>query len=150
MAWIVTMKMDKRRHLFLIVSMLLLRTCSSFGKRRSWLGPANFLQFQDLPTSRDSFGFTSAGGEVYLFGGIGNERGMHSENRNCDGCVRYDSLIWLFAENDLHRFEPETNAWIDLSQMTTGLDPPKICSHRIVSLGQSIYSFGGTSDQGSH
>lgn len=59
-------------------------------------------------------------------------------------------MTQLCAENDLYRFEPETKTWTDLSQMTTGLDPPKICGHRIVSLGHNIYSYGGSSDQGSH
>ena len=70
-------------HVSFIFSMLVLKNGTSHAKRRSWLGPASLLQFQNLPTSRDSFGFISAGGKIYLYAGLANELGMdavHIEN----------------------------------------------------------------------
>jgi hypothetical protein len=59
------------------------------------------------------------------------------------------TISWLpCAVNDLHRFDPATSTWIEFSGKTTGLDPPPISCHGMVSVGQSIYSFGGSNIYG--
>ena len=40
-------------------------------KTRSWLGPTQLIQGTP-PIARDSFGFTSVGGSVFVYGGIGD------------------------------------------------------------------------------
>jgi hypothetical protein len=148
-----------RRCAFLIFSMLVLQNCTCHLKRRSWLGPQSLLQIQAMPKGRDSYGFASAGGKIYLFAGLVNGFGMHahasSSHSNIYDCFfvhffpsTHFLIALLCADNNLLRFDPETNTWIELSQMTTGLIPPAIAGHQIVSLGSSIYSFGGHSDRG--
>lgn len=42
--------------------------------QRSWLGPAQLIQGSP-PTPRDSFGFTSVSGKIFVYGGIGDTIG---------------------------------------------------------------------------
>ena len=61
-----------------VISMLALHKCTTHAMKRSWLGPVNLMQFQDLPSRRDSFGFTSAGEKIFIFGGLGNVLGTYA------------------------------------------------------------------------
>jgi hypothetical protein len=151
--------MGVRRRAFFIFSMLVVQGCTCHVKRRSWLGPENFLQIQDMQIGRDSYGFASAGGKIYLFAGLVTSLGMHghassSHSHSHDGFFvqlfpgTHFLITLLSADNNLQRFDPEANTWIELSQMTTGLVPPAIAGHRIVSLGPNIYSFGGLGKEG--
>jgi hypothetical protein len=150
--------MGIRRRAFLIFSMLVLQNCTCYVKRRSWLGPESLLQVQAMPNGRDSYGFASAGGKIYLFAGLVNDLGMHVHASSSHSQIYgffvqffpgiHYVITLLYADNSLQLFDPETNTWIELSQMTTGIVPPAMGGHRIVSLGKSIYSFGGQSEQG--
>ncbi len=60
------------------VTMLALHKCTTYAMKRSWLGPVNLMQFQDLPSRRDSFGFTSAGEKIFIFGGLANNLGVYA------------------------------------------------------------------------
>ncbi len=44
------------------------------GKQRSWIGPNQFVQ-GIAPFQRDSFGFTSVEGKLFVYGGIGDTIG---------------------------------------------------------------------------
>ena len=41
------------------------------SKQRSWLGPTQFIEGSP-PFDRDSFGFASVSGNIYVYGGIGD------------------------------------------------------------------------------
>jgi hypothetical protein len=49
---------------------------SAIAKERSWLGPVNLIQ-GDPPTQRDSFAFTSSGGKLFVYAGIGDVIGNY-------------------------------------------------------------------------
>ena len=54
----------------------------------------------------------------------------------------------ILAANDLLRFEPATNTWIDFYGITSGIITPPIWANRLATVGQNIYSFGGINDPG--
>jgi N-acetylneuraminic acid mutarotase len=74
-----------------------------------------------MPRARDSHGFASAGGKLYVHGG------------SVSGSVA----------NDLHVFDPATKAWTDLSNAVTGTQPKARNCHGFTPAGGKLYLHGG-------
>ena len=78
------------------------------------------------PTARDSHGFTSADGQLYVHGGYGSTN------------FGYDEFL-----SDLHCFDPIREVWTDLSDAASGIPPTARDSHGFTSAGGELYVHGG-------
>ena len=83
------------------------------------------------PRARNSHGFTSAGGKVYVHGG------EHCEWNN-------ESIIL----DDLHMFDPVAKAWTDLSAPAGGTAPTARNGHGFTSANGTLYVHGGQDEYG--
>ena len=74
------------------------------------------------PTARSFHGFTSAGGRLYVYGG----------------------LDWMDnAVCDLHAYDPVAQVWTDLSSPASGRPPTARFSHGFTSADGKLYAHGG-------
>ena len=78
-----------------------------------------------VPTARDSHGFTSANGTLYVHGGADD----------------YGNLLL----SDLHSFDPVAKVWTDLSTPAGGAVPTARYMHGLTSADGKLYVHGGLS-----
>ena len=78
------------------------------------------------PHARDSHGFTSAGGKIYVHGGE----------------YFRDPNIWTNL-GDLHMFDPASMAWTDLTFNVSGIAPSRRYGHGFTAAGGWLYVHGG-------
>ena len=83
------------------------------------------------PQARDSHGFTSAGGEIYVHGGQGF--GPNSS--------------WIVFD-DLYKFDPTSMAWTNLSSHVSGIPPSPRYGHGFKAAGGRLFVHGGWGEFG--
>ena len=80
-----------------------------------------------VPTARQSHGFTSADGKLYVHGGV-------------------DANHYLLS--DLYSFDPVSKVWTYLSDAAAGTPPTARASHGFTSAGDKLYAHGGNGSYG--
>ena len=78
-----------------------------------------------VPIARESHGFTSADGKLYVHGGL---------------CADYIPL------GDLHSFDPVAKVWMDLSLVASGKPPAARFGQGFTSAGDKLFMHGGCDD----
>ena len=84
------------------------------------------------PEARDSHGFTSAGGKIYVHGG-----GHYDVNSG-----------WTNLFGDLYKYDPVSMAWTNLSSNASGTRPCPRYGHGFMAAGGRLYVHGGSSEFG--
>ena len=91
------------------------------------------------------------GGQLYLFGGYTSTDAGAPPAPLCgdvrSSCGRGAGSDATFM-GDLWRFTPWASTWTDLSGASPVNDPGARAYHGLVSAGQTVYLFGGSSEQG--
>ena len=83
------------------------------------------------PHARDSHGFTSAGGMIYIHGGQSNG----------------PNISWTVFD-DLYMFDPVAMPWTNLSSNVSGIAPSPRYGHGFKAAGAQLYVHGGFGEAG--
>eukprot|EP00961_Rhodomonas_salina_P231257 3123675-Rhodomonas_salina.1 len=79
------------------------------------------------PAARYNHGFAAAGTALFAFAGFG----------------RLPGAAFASQINDLHRYEPATSGWTELTGTTSGTTPEARWRFGFTELGGDLYVFGG-------
>ena len=117
------------------------------------------------PTPRYSFGFTSADGKLWAFGGLGFNGEYQHQSALCSiGCLRavYHSSRSCpdhsfntfrshacsdagFPLNDLYVYNTKSRRWTDTTNLVQGQPPSPRFGLGFAAVGERLFVFGGTS-----
>ena len=115
------------------------------SKRRSWLGPTQFLE-GIVPTQRIFHGLVAGGDRLYVFGGYSNNGAVILQFLKANTNNKFISGAFL---NDLQLFDPAKAVWTDITPNAQGSSPSPRRSMGFAADDEGkLYVFGGTDGNG--